>query len=526
MSDATVVIEEGQRLSRSLLWRLQRSFFARAGMSAWGSATVPHYITCNAFIADAYARVALGYLLDSAERIDLSQPVHVVELGAGSGRFAYLFLKKFQTLLAKSPLSGVPFKYVMTDFTDDAIASWRAHSQLAPLVEAGLLDFARYDVERDETLTLAHAGEVIGPGGLKNPMIVLANYYFDSIPQDIFYVYEKQLYESRVKLMSTQEEPDLDDPEVIQRIDLSYEDVLLEHHDYYEDAEFNRILADYHARLEDTAIRFPVAGLVCCRALRRLASDRWLLVSGDKGTSRAEALEGLKRPGITVHGSFSMNVNYHAIGQYFKNAGGIALEPDHVHNSLNVVAFAMGDHAYDHVETRAAYTASIEAFGPDDFFIIRKLLEDQAEELTLDQAMALIRLGHDDPRMVRQLLQCLRKHGPKSGATTKRELIELVHRAWDLYFHIGEEQDFPFGAGVLLFELGAFEAAIALFHASNDWYGVDAGTAYNLALAHYRMRRLDESLRWAREAVAAEPGHVPAKRLVEDLEAQLSPEPS
>ena len=67
--------------------------------------------------------------------------------------------------------------------------------------------------------------------------------------------------------------------------------------------------------------------------------------------------------------------------------------------------------------------------------------------------------------------------------------------------------------------------AIELFNTSIGLYGNDAGTAYNLALAHYRLRRLDESLRWARIAVEEEPGHVPAKRLVADLEAQLNPEP-
>jgi hypothetical protein len=39
-----VIIEQGQRQSRSLLWRLQRDFFTRQGVEAWRQRAVPHYI--------------------------------------------------------------------------------------------------------------------------------------------------------------------------------------------------------------------------------------------------------------------------------------------------------------------------------------------------------------------------------------------------------------------------------------------------------------------------------------------------
>ena len=44
---------------------------------------------------------------------------------------------------------------------------------------------------------------------------------------------------------------------------------------------------------------------------------RLLLLSGDKGTCHEELLHGREEPGMAIHGSFSMMVNYHAIGQFF-----------------------------------------------------------------------------------------------------------------------------------------------------------------------------------------------------------------
>ena len=90
-------LEQQQRLSRSLLWRLQRNYFEHYGIEAWRSGAVPHHITSSPFIADAYARMVLGFLRDLS--VDHSQPVYIVELGSGSGRFSYLFLKKFLSLI-------------------------------------------------------------------------------------------------------------------------------------------------------------------------------------------------------------------------------------------------------------------------------------------------------------------------------------------------------------------------------------------------------------------------------------------
>ncbi len=224
----TFTLEENQRFSRSMLWRLQRSFFERQGIGAWRDGTVPHYITSNAFIARAYAQVAFGFLRDCAAgagRLALAahdRPVYIVELGAGSGRFAYHFLKKFGELWGGSVLKDVPVTYVMTDFGEETLRFWRAHPQLRPLVESGRLDFARFDAAQPAGLALEHAGTTLAPGTVENPLIVLANYFFDSIPQDVFRVTGGQVYESLVSVLSEHEELDLEDPDLLTRVELVY----------------------------------------------------------------------------------------------------------------------------------------------------------------------------------------------------------------------------------------------------------------------------------------------------------------
>src|SRR5215831_2375363 len=88
-------LESDFPLSTSMVWRLQRTFYSDQGVAAWSQSNVPQSVTTSPNIARAYARVALGFLRDLAPALDLSQPVYIVELGAGSGRFAYRFLKAF-----------------------------------------------------------------------------------------------------------------------------------------------------------------------------------------------------------------------------------------------------------------------------------------------------------------------------------------------------------------------------------------------------------------------------------------------
>lgn len=95
---ARCVLEEFTRCSDSLLWKLMMSFYDRKGVESWSQGIVPHFITCNAFIGRAYAKVLLGFVHDcmsSNARLPLtpSELLYVVELGAGSGKFSFFILK-------------------------------------------------------------------------------------------------------------------------------------------------------------------------------------------------------------------------------------------------------------------------------------------------------------------------------------------------------------------------------------------------------------------------------------------------
>ena len=99
------VLETDVPLSQSVIWRLQREFYAQRGLKAWTEDLVPSYITNNPFIAEIYAEIVAGFILDcmnlpqkGSRPLSADNPLRILELGAGTGKFSYLFLRKLTNL--------------------------------------------------------------------------------------------------------------------------------------------------------------------------------------------------------------------------------------------------------------------------------------------------------------------------------------------------------------------------------------------------------------------------------------------
>src|SRR3954452_1618621 len=98
----TEVLETAVPLSRSVIWRLQRDYYAQRGLAAWTEDMVPSYITNNPLIAEIHAGIVAAYMEDCLRQgpaPSQENPLRILELGAGTGKFCYLFLRKLTGLL-------------------------------------------------------------------------------------------------------------------------------------------------------------------------------------------------------------------------------------------------------------------------------------------------------------------------------------------------------------------------------------------------------------------------------------------
>jgi len=315
-----------------------------------------------------------------------------------------------------------------------------------------------------------------------------------------------------VTVTSYQQEVDLHDPEILSRVEISYDRNPVET-EYYKNPGWNEILEYYEKRLDDTAFLFPCAALKCIETLINLSHGRLLLISADKGYSREEDLLDRGEPAITRHGSFSMMVNYHALGKYVQKQGGQLLQTAHRHAHLNISAFVLGSHPGRYSETLQAYRQAIETCGPDDFYTLKKAIEHGYDSWTLEQLLSYIRLSGFDAKITLACYPALMDHIDYASESEKQELHLVIQKVWEVYYPLAEDQDLASHLGVLLYEMGYHTEALDLFTRSVELYGPDATIACNMAQCFYCLREMKSALKCVDEALALDPDFEDARAL-------------
>lgn len=512
------ILEREQKLSESILWRLQRDFYDQSGVNAWNSGVVPHYVTNNPSIARAYLRVFLGFLRDLCREhdrrpegapalLDPEQPVYVMELGAGAGRFAYQFLKALVEHEDADPFQRLKVCYVMADFTRSNLDFWMAHPQLRPFVDQGLLDFAILDAEHDRQIRLERSGLVLSRETMRNPLTTFGNYLFDTLTADAFQVQGGRLMESLVTVFSEGPvEMEGDQSELLARLKVRYD-----HREvgpeYYPDPDWNRVLAGYRESLGDTSLSIPVGAFRCVDNLLEISGGRMLFLASDKAWNRAEELCGLDDPQPILHGSFSLTVNFHALGRLFEVRGGTALQSDIRDSLLDQVVLLQDPLLADTRELRLAFAEFINAFGPVDFFHLKEGLATDLPRPSLRVAMELLRLSSWDPDVFYALSEAMATQIEGASQVVKRELAECIERIWACYYHFGAEKDVAFELARLCYRLDRYQDSLRFYELSLELFGDHKMTRHNMGLAHYYMCDLEAALDSFRKALELDPSY-------------------
>lgn len=510
-----VILETEKPLSQSMVWKLQADFYANQGPEAWIKGIVPQYITTNPYIADLYAKTVFAYCRDIyfSDSYDKNTTIYIMELAAGVGRFTYTFLKRFLHRIENSTLKGLKFKYIITDLAKRNVTYWQNHSFLKPFFESGVLDCATFDMTVDEELQLRSSGEILRAGNRMNPLILFANYTFDSLPQDTFYVTKGKLYEGLITITSKGEQVDPTDNSILAGLDYYYTDKQIQGSDYYEDSNINHILLTYKDCLEDTSFYLPIIALRCINRLKTLFNDDIVLLSTDKGYKNAEAMHKNYHPYLTKHGSISLTVNYHAMELYFKSLGGKAIHSIYDHENVTMSLFLLSKRSHDFLETSLSFHEIIESIGPDDFYVLKKAVVPQNKSLTTKELLTFLRYTVWDARTFIEFYNTLLERITEEKDFPNNELIDVINNVWEHYFPIGEEGDLSYCLGSLLGYLGQDRRAIELFRSSLEFYGEDASTNYEIAVCYYNLQDFETAMEYLKKSLLLDPDFEESKKL-------------
>ncbi len=468
------------------------------GISAWSSGDVPHESTSNSLMGKTYAKLILGYLRDAKINAVSKEPIYIVELGAGHGRLAFQILSHLKSL-SKTDTDLPPFVYVLSDIIPENLDFFDAHPYFKEYLEEGVLDTCLFDALDSETLALRHSGKTIRKGEAKSGIIAIANYFFDSIPSDLFRIKAGTFSPCAVSIRSKADPSVSTNEEILKGIEIDIEESEPEIH-FFKERVFNSMLSDYSGVLKDTYLFFPTLGIRCIERLRALSDSRLFLLTTDKGYSSLADLEGTAVPDPSIHGSFSFSVNFHALHNYCRRTGGRVYAPsfDNYHLELSCLLFAGDGNATGGMDT--AFKSSVEDFGPTDFNILKKASYRLAAALSMEEILSLIRLSAYDPGYFREIYPRVNELSKRISKNDRKRLAASLLKVWEMYFPLGEEFDLAFESAGLMYALGYFEKALVFFALSEAENGLRPDVFYNRVLCHYQLRQDDKFLEVLKEA--------------------------
>jgi tetratricopeptide (TPR) repeat protein len=506
-----------------VIWRLQSDYYAQRGLKAWTEDQVPSYITNNPFIAEIYAGIVAGFLEDclrhsSVDALPISpeNPLRILELGAGTGKFSYLFLRKLIPLLREKNIAPQTIRYSMSDCSEELITYWQGNQFLAEFTQAGILEFellrAGENTSRERRGTAQQA---------RAPLVVIANYVFDSLPQDAFVISNGEISEALITTSSNSEAAaSLND------VQLSFTNSAVSSQ-RYQDPAWNEILEEYRSRLTSATVFFPSAALALLQQLCRAADGRMLMLAADKGFAHQEEIALVQGPpALEFHASrrcFSLMVNLHAIARYFTAIGGLALLPPKHFTNLNICAFIQRRPQDEFPETSKAHQQAVAAFGPDDLFTVMSWLNASLESVSVAQALSLLRLTRWDTTAFLRLFPVIAPKLRNIGAE-RNDLRVAVLNVWENRYPIDlADNALAFSCGVVLLELRFYAEAAAMFQASEQLLGRTAATSYNLGLCALGLEDRARAMAHMTEACRLDPAFEPAQTSRARLESEIKP---
>lgn len=523
-----VLLEENKRLSDCLIWQLLEQYYDSSGISAWQQ--IPSYPTSNAFIGEAYAEMIVSFLLDYQAHLNWEEPLYIVEMATGTGCFSFYLLKE---LMAKrnyfERLKTLPICYVMTDFTENNVQFWESNPTLQSFCEAGVLDFAVFCPETDTALHLRRSQRVVSSETIANPVIAIANYFFDSIREDLFRIDNGQLQEIRLTLHRMMAPGVENTPLILPQVQIEETYVPLTG-DAYPDPTLNVILQDYLALFENASILFPIGTFRCLQNLRTISRDNLVLLSSDRGFTHNSYMTGHWPQEFETYAdgqAFSYVVNYNAIGRYFEKLGGrMFYTTDMTLCTCNVMAVLTPHQDCTLEQTAYYYEEVIHKRNPINYlYFTHDLLKHKSQTSAKNRLygyMGFMRLCNYDPMVLclcgEDLLLLLDEDIEWWEKEALYQILDLLRQN---IYPVGWGRMALNMLGLVFTKLGKFEDCLAVLEQSTALYGADVEELTMMAGCYEAMGNDGAALRCYQQAAAlcGQPAHF--KHIIQRLETRL-----
>jgi SAM-dependent methyltransferase len=476
-------------------------------------------------LAHRYTRVLLGWLRDLTALGQLSpgDPLEIVELGCGTGRFTFHMLRALEEVEASPVLHSLKWSYLATDISEKRLQSLTEKRPLKRFFSENRLHTTFYDVLNPD------ASFENKPRG---PLVVIANYVLDSLPADCFRVQSGKLFETRIALREE------DSGEGLEGIswDFSHHPIELP---YYDDAELDEMLGACQGSGDSRTILLPTGAVRALRNLRKLTNRPLLILIADKTLEGSRDTAGNSSFLIELHGDshFSIPLDIEFLRKSIKASGGQMAFTSHGQEVIHLAACMYGVNDFDFLETRLSFRDEFEAASLTSALYTAARLREQVNVLSLHDHLAYLRAVHYDPSQWSSIFPLFFAKASTTPPELKRELIEALDKmAARWYPSVEGGLDMPFLIGCTYLHIGEAEKAQKQFADSMEEFGSRPAVLFQAGRAEFRLGERSKGASTARAAYRADPalggflerlgvlpgGDMQARQIIEQMEWEAS----
>jgi hypothetical protein len=443
--------------------------------------------------------------------------VHVIELGSGHGVVTAHMLQALAEAEEDFDALGVRVHYIASDLVESNVAGWQQNPVLAAALDAGWLSFARFDCLADPEPTVLFGAQSSPRDANAAPCIFIANYLFDTLPQDIFLLREDETLRATARF-SQAGHGDAPDPE---RFELSFD------FQPYVDADLpalvSRRVADYRQSGLRGHVVVPTGALTCVERLRVLSGGRMLLACSDKAFSTEHALH---ERGLIEVGSFvsaSMLVNMHAIGRYVEEQGGVSLLQSTQQSTLATAAWLFGLPRHQSRRSARTFARQLDVASPGDVYGLVNAMLPHRFNMDVAALLSLLKLTDWDAAVFEGLYDALLNRLGEAMPAVSADLLAALPRIASNRNRLPGAPDTLFRIAHLCQHLQRWDEAATIYLHSMAERGESAETHYNLALCHLGAGDAAKARDAFEQAVALNPDMLMAQGWLHRLEAGLVP---
>jgi ectoine hydroxylase-related dioxygenase (phytanoyl-CoA dioxygenase family) len=509
-------IEDYTPIRKSKIWSLLQTFYTKQGPSAWTEELVPQGSTSNCYTADVYAAIASRFILEASKNTK-SKPPLIIELGGGSGRFAWQFLQRLTGYHFAQQDEIPEFNYLLTDVAEANLTNWRTKKRFNTFADSGVLQFGQLSVN-DNPVISTKTGKITPEDLADRPVIIIANYLFDSLPTDFYRVKDNELYRELISLSTDDEKLDLESLSSFEKIIPTYSSEKISNSQTGNSA-LDSFVEEYCELEGNFVFPVPTQGFNFLSSfLERKAP--MMLLAGD--LAYVDPVEFPEETPIIFDSYMATYTNFHLFSELFDSKGGFTQSQRQTDPDFSASAFVYHgeegtEHYCDFEETRSTAYIQLEEFNPYDAHEMSEIMQETLGEASIRQMFAWLRFSRFDPKIAQTCLPLLFEeiHRDDDGLD-KDQLYEIYMECYSLFFPDGSPVTIDYGIAQLCLAINYNDEALKLLESSLEEFGRIPARLYVYALTLFRLERDDDAKEVLVEIIGLQGDYGPALRLFEE----------